>query len=218
MERKTIFGKAASRFLMLCAENCKDLTYLVSFPYQDQFRPRNFRAGSQLLQRSDELDWNDTLQLVSNSPIGKLQIVTDDDALIGIWHENQHPVLIPAGGAALAEEVARQLNEYFAGSRREFDLPLRFTGTDFQIQVWEYLRSVRFGTTTTYAATAAGIGRPTAVRAVANAISRNPISIVVGCHRIIGTNRKLTGYAGGIDKKRWLLQHEARLTCLALAE
>ena len=111
------------------------------------------------------------------------------------------------GGAAVDEPV-RQLREYFAGERDEFDLPLAPRGTEFQRRVWEALRSIPTGVTTSYGAIAEAIGKPTASRAVGAANGKNPISIVVPCHRVIGSNGTLTGYGGGLDRKAWLLNHE----------
>ena len=107
--------------------------------------------------------------------------------------------------------AAAQLRAYFAGELREFDLPLAFAGTDFQRSVWEHLRSIPYGETTTYAAIARAIGRPDAVRAVGAANGANPIPVVVPCHRVIGSNGSLTGFGGGIEVKRWLLDHEERV-------
>ncbi len=102
-----------------------------------------------------------------------------------------------------------QLREYFAGGRATFDLPLAPRGTAFQRQVWAALRPIPFAMTTSYGAIAASIGRPTASRAVGAANGQNPIAIVVPCHRVIGSTGALTGYGGGMERKRWLLEHEA---------
>lgn len=102
----------------------------------------------------------------------------------------------------------RQLDDYFAGRRRRFDLPLDLRGTDFQRLVWTELIDVGFGETVSYHALAQRIGRPTASRAVGTAVGRNPVSIVVGCHRVIGADGSLTGFAGGLTAKTWLLRHE----------
>jgi methylated-DNA-[protein]-cysteine S-methyltransferase len=108
--------------------------------------------------------------------------------------------------------VREQLAGYFAGERQQFDLPIKLAGTPFQQRVWQELVRIPFGTTITYAQLAQRVGKPTASRAVGHANGRNPISIVVPCHRVIGANGKLTGYAGGIDKKQWLLAWERRAT------
>lgn len=105
--------------------------------------------------------------------------------------------------------VREQLAEYFAGQRQRFDVPLKLAGTPFQQRVWQQLLRIPFGTTISYAQLAQRVGQPTASRAVGHANGRNPISIIVPCHRVIGANGKLTGYAGGLDKKQWLLKWEA---------
>lgn len=115
------------------------------------------------------------------------------------------PARRDAEGAA---GVAAQLREYFAGARTRFDLPLAPRGTAFQRQVWEALRPIPHGMTTSYGAIAASIGRPTASRAVGAANGQNPIAIVVPCHRVVGSTGALTGYGGGMERKRWLLDHE----------
>ena len=148
-----------------------------------------------------------------DSPIGELLLAGDDDALTMIgfpdgkmrrepasdWVENKKPFT----------EASRQLQEYFAGERHEFDLPLRLDGTEFQILVLEELQRIPYGETTSYGDIASRIGRPKAVRAVGAANGRNPIPIVVPCHRVIGSTGSLTGFGGGLDAKRALLQLEA---------
>ncbi len=110
----------------------------------------------------------------------------------------------------LLARAAAQLTEYFAGTRREFDLPLGPRGTAFQVTVWGALTRIPFGATCSYGDLARSIGRPTASRAVGAANGQNPISIIVPCHRVIGSNGELTGYAGGLATKRWLIEHEQR--------
>ena len=108
----------------------------------------------------------------------------------------------------VVHEVVRQLDEYFSGTRREFDLPLDLQGTEFQVAAWRSLARVPFGSTASYGEQAASIGRPRAVRAIGGANGRNPVAIVLPCHRIIGANGSLTGFGGGIAVKKWLLDHE----------
>ena len=109
---------------------------------------------------------------------------------------------------ALLHAAAQQLDEYFAGNRTSFDLPLDPVGTEFQLAVWRELTNIPFGQTTSYAQQARRIGNPKALRAVGAANGRNPLSIVVPCHRVIGTNGSVTGYAGGLERKRYLLALE----------
>ncbi len=115
------------------------------------------------------------------------------------------------GTSSVMEETKAQLNAYFAGERTTFDLPLRLVGTDFQQQVWKALIAVPYGTTLSYAALTTQVAEPSAIRAVASANGANALSIIVPCHRIIGSNGELTGYAGGVGVKRRLLVHEGTL-------
>lgn len=110
----------------------------------------------------------------------------------------------------VSNETRRQLEEYFAGNRKAFSIPLHPVGTDFQLRVWNALLNIPYGATMSYSQIAAGIGRPEAVRAVAGAIGANGISILIPCHRVIGSNRSLTGYAGGLEAKRMLLEIEGK--------
>lgn len=120
------------------------------------------------------------------------------------------------GSSAVIDEAKIQLDEYFAGARREFDVPLLFAGTDFQKKVWDALLTIPYGQTISYGEMARQIGMPAAVRAVANANGANAISIFVPCHRVIGSDRKLTGYAGGLAAKTFLLQMERAMDGEAL--
>lgn len=113
------------------------------------------------------------------------------------------------GSSAVIEQTIKQLGEYFAGERKEFDIPVRFTGSDFQCAVWSELMKIPYGTTISYGQLARRIHNPKAVRAVASANATNPISIFVPCHRVIGSNHKLTGYGGGLDAKQRLLELES---------
>lgn len=146
------------------------------------------------------------------SPIGPLLLIGEDAALLGIQMQAQrHARALPAGcrgdRAAFATTSA-QLAEYFAGERSAFELSLRPQGTVFQRCVWSALQEVPAGATVSYGELAARIGRPTAARAVGLANGKNPIAIVIPCHRVIGAGGSLTGYAGGLSRKRWLLSHE----------
>jgi methylated-DNA-[protein]-cysteine S-methyltransferase len=150
-----------------------------------------------------------------DSPIGELTLVGDEHGLAGLYMEVQRhgPKRDPAwrrDPAPLAD-AAEQLEQYFAGERTEFELELAPRGTEFQQRVWRLLLEIPFGETTTYGALAQRLGDPRTVRAVGLANGRNPISIVVPCHRVIGANGKLVGYGGGLDRKRALLAHEAEV-------
>ena len=146
------------------------------------------------------------------SPVGKLRLVAEDGALVGLSMEQQrHPAAFGAAdgqGDPVLDEAGRQLAAWFAGDRTRFDLPLRPKGTPFQLAVWEALREIPFGETRSYGQIAAGLGQPTAVRAVGAANGRNPLGIIVPCHRVIGADGSLVGYGGGMERKRWLLGHE----------
>ena len=148
------------------------------------------------------------------SPVGVLTLVARDTGLTAILWEDDHPQRVRLG--AMTEDAAHpvlvaaaaQLGEYFAGERQLFDLPLDFRGTDFQKSVWAALLAIPFGETRSYGEIARAIGRPTASRAVGAANGRNPISIVAPCHRVIGGNGALTGFAGGLAAKTLLLRLE----------
>lgn len=149
------------------------------------------------------------------SPIGRLILSGGSGgALSGLWilGEKHAPEIDSSWqqNDGLFTEARRQLDEYFAGTRVEFDLPLAPEGTAFQQQVWDGLRRIPHGRTKTYGQLAAEIGNPKAMRAVGLANGRNPISIIVPCHRVIGANGTLTGYGGGLKAKAWLLEHEGQ--------
>jgi methylated-DNA-[protein]-cysteine S-methyltransferase len=144
------------------------------------------------------------------SPIGDLLLVGDRTHLTGLYTVEHVRMPTELGDRSDREfaEVRSQLAEYFAGERADFELPLAPAGTPFQQRVWQQLREIPFGQLTTYGELAVEIGQPTAVRAVGMANGRNPISIIVPCHRVVGSTGSLTGYAGGLAAKRWLLDHE----------
>jgi len=157
-----------------------------------------------------------TFYSIFESPVGPLLLMSDAISLIGLHTDNDkhRPVVQPDwvrndSVAPFAQTVA-QLRAYFDGRRTEFDLPLAPRGTEFQIKVWRELCNIRYGETISYAELARRIGRPTASRAVGHSNARNPISIIVPCHRVIGADNSLTGYAGGLDRKLALLALEAR--------
>lgn len=150
------------------------------------------------------------------SPVGPLKLVASDTGLVAILWPDDDPrrvrlgPLVETDGHPILVEAARQLVEYFAGTRTRFDIPLDFHGTDFQKNVWHALLAIPFGETRSYAAIAREIGRPAAVRAVGAANGRNPISIIAPCHRVIGSNGALTGFASGLETKEFLLRLESR--------
>ena len=147
------------------------------------------------------------------SPIGRLLLTSDGTALTGLYMEPSRKAQCTDGWmedvtVAPLSATVRQLTEYFEGTRREFDLPLRLQGTTFQTRVWRELTEIPYGQTWSYGQLAKRIDKPSASRAVGLANGRNPISILVPCHRVIGADGSLTGYGGGIERKRWLLAHE----------
>ena len=149
-----------------------------------------------------------------DSPVGPLTLVADGDELIGVYFENAALAAPPPGWVRDERRLrpaAIQLAEYFAGQRTRFDLPLAPRGTPFQRTVWEALLAIPYGETTSYGDLARAIGRPTASRAVGAANGRNPLSIVIPCHRVIGVDGSMTGYGGEISRKRVLLDLEARV-------
>jgi methylated-DNA-[protein]-cysteine S-methyltransferase len=143
------------------------------------------------------------------TPVGALTLVAGDDGLRSIlWPGQPPPRDAEAGRHPVLAETERQLREYFAGTRRSFDLPLDLVGTPFQQRAWLALATIPFATTISYGEQARRLGVPRAVRAIGAANGRNPISIVLPCHRVVGANGALTGYGGGLDAKRDLLEHE----------
>lgn len=151
------------------------------------------------------------------TPLGWAEITADESAVLSVRLVDK-PGDVDAGdgrmsssaGSAVLDQCVRELDEYFKGKRRNFDVKLaRRCGTDFQRKVWNALEKIPYGAAVSYEDIARAIGRPRAVRAVGLANSKNPHWVVVPCHRVIGKNGALTGYAGGLDRKKWLLEHEA---------
>lgn len=148
------------------------------------------------------------------SPVGTLTLVASGKGLAAILWENDDPARVPLGTLTengdepILLETERQLNEYFSGKRKTFSIPLDFNGTDFQKGVWNALLTIPYGETRSYGEIAVQLGNPKAVRAVGAANGRNPISILAPCHRVIGSNGKLTGFAGGLEAKSLLLKLE----------
>lgn len=169
------------------------------------------------------------IHTVVDSPLGPLTLVADDEGrLAGLYMEEQRyrpseerfgaPLVAgprpdeggtePTPAEAVLAETANQLREYFAGTRRSVDVPQAPRGTDFQRRVWDALARIPYGETRTYAQIADQVGNPAAVRAVGSAIGRNPLCVVVPCHRVVGSGGALTGYASGLERKRRLLDLE----------
>ncbi len=148
------------------------------------------------------------------SPVGCLSLVASDRGLVAVLWPDDRPARVPLDPAEerpnhpLLAAAVKQLDAYFAGSLHRFDLPLDPRGTAFQRSVWSALLEIPFGETRSYADVARAIGRPSAVRAVGAANGRNPLSIVAPCHRVVGSHGALTGFAGGLEVKHWLLAHE----------
>jgi methylated-DNA-[protein]-cysteine S-methyltransferase len=163
-----------------------------------------------------------------SSPVGPLTLIASDRGLRAVLWPDDDPQRVPAAAAAHADEqpddatvprhehpvleaARRQLTEYFDGARTGFDVPLDPVGTEFQQRAWQALRTIPFGSTVSYGEQASRMGDKNKARAVGAANARNPISIIVPCHRVVGANGSLTGFAGGIDTKRFLLEHERRV-------
>jgi methylated-DNA-[protein]-cysteine S-methyltransferase len=155
-----------------------------------------------------------TCYCVIDSPLGPITVQGEGEFVTGLYLPDHKGWLGPdsswkQAGASFAA-VHKQLAEYFSGARQTFDVPLKLAGTSFQRRVWQELVRIPYGSTITYSELARRVGNPSASRAVGHANGRNPISIIVPCHRVVGTSGKMTGYAGGINKKRWLLEWESR--------
>ena len=152
-----------------------------------------------------------------SSPVGELTLVANESALAAILWENDKPTRVRLGpmraiaNTPILNEAEQQLNEYFAGTRTRFELALDFVGTEFQRKVWAALLTIPFGETRSYSDIALQIGNANAVRAVGAANGKNPISIVAPCHRVIGKSGDLTGFAGGVETKKILLDLERRI-------
>jgi methylated-DNA-[protein]-cysteine S-methyltransferase len=159
----------------------------------------------------------DALHAEIASPLGTLLVTSDGLALTSLRfaeHAHARPLAAESrrdDAAAPFAEAARQLAAYFARELRSFELPLAPRGSEFQRKVWAALIELPFGVTTSYGALARRLGQPNHSRAVGHANARNPLSIVVPCHRVVGASGALTGYAGGVERKRWLLSHEGVL-------
>jgi len=149
-----------------------------------------------------------------STPIGELTLIASDTALTGVAFPSWRHRRARARRDTMSEVLGRakdQLTEYFTGTRTTFDIPLDAAGSEFERRVWDLLRAIPYGATTTYGELAKRLGSTKEARAVGAANGKNPIPIIVPCHRVIGANGDLTGFGGGIERKRWLLQHEGAL-------
>ncbi|MCG3745616.1 methylated-DNA--[protein]-cysteine S-methyltransferase [Vibrio cincinnatiensis] len=150
------------------------------------------------------------------SPLGKMILQSDLEGLTGVWFTTETTMPSELGeyteSCSILVQTINQLNEYFSGERRDFNLPLSAKGSEFQQKTWRTLRSIPYGETWSYAQLAQVMGNPKAARAVGSANSKNPISIIVPCHRVVGKNGALTGYSGGIERKNYLLELENKHT------
>lgn len=154
---------------------------------------------------------------VMQSPLGPLLLAAEGTALVGLWFEDQTGIptwareAAPAKACGVLKKAVDEVSAFLAGQRQGFTIPLRFkAGTTFQQTVWQALRAIPYGETTSYAQMAQAIGQPQATRAVGAAIGRNPLGIIIPCHRVVGKNGAMTGYTGGLERKRALLALEAQ--------
>ncbi len=147
---------------------------------------------------------------IYDSPLGPIRLVSNGDALVGLYLDTQE---MPGmdfiqEDVPVFTQVRHWLDGYFCGKPTEIDFPLSPAGTEFQHRVWDILLTIPYGETTTYGTIARQLGEKMSAQAVGGAVGKNPISILIPCHRVVGSNGTLTGYAGGLDKKQWLLGHE----------
>jgi methylated-DNA-[protein]-cysteine S-methyltransferase len=157
-----------------------------------------------------------TAQMRLRTPLGEMLLARTAGGLAGAWFTGQtdHPGVLPAAVSCddpLLQRAAQQINDHCNGKHTRFDVPLDLHGTPFQVAVWQALLCIERGQTQSYADIARAVGRTTAVRAVGAAVGKNPVSVIVPCHRVIGSDGSLTGYAGGLDRKRALLRCEGAL-------
>jgi methylated-DNA-[protein]-cysteine S-methyltransferase len=141
-----------------------------------------------------------------NSPIGILEVITSDNAIISAMFVEEAQE--SSGQPEILKRTIKQFDEYFKGTRKNFDINCELKGTEFQKRVWDVLIEIPYGVTISYKELAISVGNEKASRAVGNANGKNIISIIIPCHRVIGSDKSLTGYAGGLNRKKWLLEHE----------
>ena len=149
---------------------------------------------------------------ICGSPIGNIEINGDLSGIVSIKFREDNPDELSVNIPRDLKEAVKQLTEYFEGKREVFDLKLKPQGTKFQKEVWQELLKIEFGKTVSYQQIANRLGNPKVIRAAASANGRNPIPIIIPCHRVIGSDGSLTGYAGGLHRKEWLLSHESDST------
>ncbi|MBQ7883713.1 MAG: methylated-DNA--[Phascolarctobacterium sp.] len=164
---------------------------------------------AQEVEAISEEDFEGIASCLLETPIGNLRISASNKGIVEIVFTDEEVTAFGANENKFLAEACKQLQEYFAKERTSFDLTLDVQGTEFQEKVWEELKKIPYGEVRTYQDIATALGNPKAVRAVGMANNRNPICIVVPCHRVIGKNNKLTGYAGGVEKKEYLLNLES---------
>ncbi len=151
--------------------------------------------------------------LRTSSPIGRLELTGDAESVTSLSIERQGALPLdghPERSTPVLQRAVEQLDEYFSGARRDFDVPIRLSGTAFQLGVWNRLLALTWGDCTSYGELGAAIGRPGSARAIGGAVGSNPVPILVGCHRVLSSDGRITGYSGGegIPTKLWLLEHE----------
>ena len=182
------------------------------------FAPYNFRIGGNVARRTWRGDITVVVRHEANAlvdgPLGPIALCATDAGISSLTFVDTGEVIDMVRRAGRAETLlaraVAQLDDYFAGRSREFDVDLDLVGTPFQLDAWEALRRIPYGQTISYKAQALSMNRPTATRAVGAANGRNPVPIIVPCHRVIGADGSLTGFSAGIERKIWLLDHEAR--------
>lgn len=152
----------------------------------------------------------ENFQSIYSSPLGLLHIVCSNEGLLSLKFIDGDGHGIQPNENEIVQKCQQQLDEYFGGTRKDFDIPLTQEGTPFQQKVWQLLAHIPFGKTLSYQTLSKQYGDPKAIRAIAAANGKNKIAIIIPCHRVIGTDQSLTGYAGGLWRKQWLLQHEAK--------
>lgn len=145
------------------------------------------------------------------SPIGTIEIKADEQSILSVLFKDTNKVETSFSENEISKNGKQQLSEYFASERKEFELPLKLSGTDFQNKVWTELQVIPYSKTISYLQLAKNLGDPKCIRAAGTANGKNPFAIVVPCHRVIGSNGDLIGYAGGLWRKQWLLEHEHNL-------